>query len=86
MPTLFVFFGLRFMFFSNDHEPVHVHVIKGKGKIKEYAIYQVVPDISLIENRGLKSNELKMAELVIDENKEIIIENWNNFFGKNIKQ
>ena len=85
MPTIFVFWGLRFVFFSNDHEPIHVHVIKGKGKIKEYAIYQVVPDITLIENKGLKSNELKIAEMVIDENKEIIIENWERFFGKNIK-
>ena len=42
MPTIFIFFGLRFMFFSNDHEPIHVHVVKGKGKIKEFAIYQGV--------------------------------------------
>ena len=34
MPLLFTFFGLRFMFYSNDHEPIHVHVVKGKGKIK----------------------------------------------------
>jgi hypothetical protein len=86
MPTIFIFFGLRFVFFSNDHEPVHIHVIKGKGKIKEYAIYQIVPDIMLLENKGLKSNELKMAEMIIDENKRIIIENRNRFFGKNIKQ
>jgi len=86
MPTVFVFFGLRYMFYSNDHEPVHIHVIKGKGKIKEYAIYQVIPDITLLENKGLKMNELKLAEIIIDENKEIIVENWNRFFGKNIKQ
>ena len=35
MPLLFTFFGLRFMFYSNDHEPIHVHVVKGKGKIKK---------------------------------------------------
>ena len=86
MPTVFIFFGLRFMFYSNDHEPVHIHVIKGKGKVKEYAIYQVVPNIVLLENKGLKSNELKMAEMVIEENKEIIIENWNSFFGKKTEQ
>jgi len=85
MPTVFIFFGLRFMFYSNDHEPVHIHVIKGKGKVKEFAVYQVIPNITLIENKGLKSNELKIAEMVIDENKEIIVENWNRFFGKNIK-
>ena len=84
MPTVFIFFGLRFMFFSNDHEPVHVHVITGKGKIKEYAVYQVIPALVLLENKGLKPNELKMAEMVIEENREIIIENWNRFFNKNI--
>ncbi|MDR2146990.1 MAG: DUF4160 domain-containing protein [Tannerella sp.] len=82
MPTIFIFFGFRFVFFSNDHEPVHIHVIKGKGKIKEFAIYQVVPEILLLENQGLKSNELKLAEMVIEENKEIIIKNWKDFFQK----
>ena len=28
MPTIFKIFGLRFMFFSDDHEPIHVHIIK----------------------------------------------------------
>ena len=83
MPTVFIFFGLRFMFYSNDHEPIHIHVVKGKGKIKEYAIYQVTPNIILLENNGLKSNELKMAEMVIEENNKIIVENWNRFFNKN---
>lgn len=82
MPVLFIFFGLRFLFYSNDHEPIHIHVVKGNGKVKEYAKYSVLPDISLIENKGLKSNELKLAEMVIEENREIIIEKWNEFFTK----
>jgi len=83
MPTIFLFFGFRFVFFSNDHEPVHIHVIKGKGRIKEYAVYQVIPETILIENKGLKLNELKLAEMVIEENREIIVDNWNRFFVKN---
>ena len=86
MPTVFYFFGMRFAFFSNDHEPVHIHVIKGRGKIKEYAIYQVIPDVSLLENNGLKPNELKMAEMVIEENAEIIKDSWDRFLGKGGKQ
>jgi hypothetical protein len=82
MPPVFTFFGLRFTFFSNDHEPIHVHVIKGKGKIVEFAKYQVVPEIKLLENNGLKSNELRLAEMVIDENIDVITENWNRFFEK----
>lgn len=82
MPVLFIFFGLRFLFYSNEHEPIHIHVVKGSGKVKEYAKYLVLPDIVLIENKGLKSNELKLAEMVIEENREIIIEKWNEFFTK----
>jgi hypothetical protein len=70
------------MFFSNDHEPVHVHVIKGKGAIKENAIFQVVPEISLIENNGLSKQELRLAEMIIEENSILIQENWKTFFGK----
>ena len=82
MPTVFNFFGLRFMFFSNVHEPVHVHVVKGKGAIKEYAIYQVVPEINLIENNGLSKQELRLSEMVIEENSDIIQEKWETFFNK----
>jgi hypothetical protein len=83
MPTVFIFFGLRFVFFSNDHEPIHVHVIKGKGSIQEYAVFQVLPEVSLLKNKGLTPQELKMADMVIEENREIIIEQWNLFFNKN---
>ncbi len=57
MPVLFIFFGLRFMFFSNDHEPIHVHVVKGKGAVKENAKFSILPEIRLIENNGLQANE-----------------------------
>jgi len=82
MPTVFNFFGIRFVFFSNDHEPIHIHAIKGKGRIKEYAVFQVVPKVMLLENNGLKTHELKMVEMVIEENKDIIKENWERFFGQ----
>ncbi len=86
MPLLFTFFGLRFMFYSNDHEPIHVHVIKGKGSIKESAKFNIEPEITLITNKGLQSNEIKLAEMIIEENKELISERWNEFFNKNRKE
>ncbi|MDR1348376.1 MAG: DUF4160 domain-containing protein [Prevotellaceae bacterium] len=79
MPTIFIFFGLRFVFFSNDHEPVHVI----KGKSTELAVFQVIPDVKILRNNGIASHELKIAEGIIEENKEVIIEAWNNFFNKN---
>jgi hypothetical protein len=77
MPTIFVIFGLRFMFFANDHEPIHIHVVKDDVEAK----FSVFPEIKIIYNHGLKASELKKARRLITENAEIIIERWNEFFN-----
>lgn len=64
------------MFYSNDHEPVHVHIFKDGNEAK----YNVTP-IELIYNHGFKKQELALIESIIDENKEIIIERWGVHFG-----
>ena len=33
MPKIFEYFGFIFFFYSNEHEPIHVHVIKGEEDI-----------------------------------------------------
>ena len=77
MPTIFILFGFRFMFYANHHEPIHVHVIKGDVSAK----FTLFP-VTLIKNNGLKSSELKLVESVIEENQEVIAEHWNKFFNK----
>lgn len=78
MPILFYYLGLKFYFFSNDHEPIHVHVSAGDAEAK----FRVVPNIELIENCGLKLREIRQALMAIEENKEVIAERWNEYFGK----
>jgi len=56
--------------------PVHVYVTVEKAEAR----YQVLPEIKLIENRGLKPRELRLAEIAIEENKEIIIARWEEYF------
>lgn len=77
MPTLFILFGYRFFFWSNEHDPVHVHISKGDSEAK----YNVIT-LELVENHGFKRNELRMIESIIEENKEIIIGRWNEYFKK----
>ena len=77
MPVLFYYLGLKFFFYSNDHEPIHVHVSNGDGEAR----FRIDP-IQMIENHGLKPRELKYAEAAIEENKEVIIERWNEYFNK----
>ena len=55
MPTIFIFFGFRFMFYSNDHAPIHVHILKDGHEAK----YNVDP---------------------VEQNREIVIDRWKNYF------
>ena len=77
MPTVFIFFGFRFMFYSNDHDPIHVHVLKDRCEAK----YNVSP-IELVFNHGFKKQEIALIESIIEENTEVIIERWKVFFNK----
>jgi hypothetical protein len=65
------------MFYSNDHTPIHVHVIKGDAEAR----FQVQPDVILLDNKGLKPSEVKLSESLVEENKEMIIERWKAFFA-----
>ena len=77
MPTLFIIFGFRFMFYSNDHTPIHIHVIKDRCEAK----YNVEP-VELVFSHGFKRHDLSLIESIVLENKEIIIERWRSYFNK----
>ena len=66
------------MFYSNDHTPIHVHVVKGGAKAK----FNLFP-VKLVDNIGFKPAELKMIEAIIEENVETIAQHWNMFFNNN---
>ena len=34
MPTIFIVLGFHFMFYSNEHMPIHIHVKKGGASAK----------------------------------------------------
>ncbi|MDY6373883.1 MAG: DUF4160 domain-containing protein [Bacteroidales bacterium] len=63
------------MFYSDDHEPMHVHIIKDGCDAK----YNIDP-VQMIYNHGFKKHEISMIESVIEQNKEIIAERWKEFF------
>lgn len=76
MPTVFIFFGYRFMFYSNDHEPVHVHILKDGCEAK----YNVSP-IEQIYNHGFKKQQIAIIESVIEENVDVITDRWKSYFN-----
>ncbi len=73
--------GMRFFFYSREHEPIHVHVKNADGKAK----FDILPEgIVLVENKGIKIKDIKAAKMVLEENKELAIEKWNEYFGKSV--
>lgn len=77
MPELFRFYGYSFFFYSREHEPIHVHVEGNDG----YAKYVLVEDTFVLkETHGIKASDRKKIELTIEENKDIIIARWKEYF------
>ena len=50
MPTILSIFGLRFFFYTREHEPIHVHIEHADGVAK----YNLLDDrVALVENKVL---------------------------------
>jgi hypothetical protein len=78
MPTALRLFGFQFFYWSKDHTPIHVHVRKGGTEAR----FVIEPVVELIENNGMKSHDLALAEEIVRENREFLVEHWNLYFGK----
>ena len=75
MPTLLNKNGFKFFFYANEHEPKHIHVIKGEGFAKvELASLKVVQNY-------LKPKDLKIALEIIKENQSNFIRIWDEWFN-----
>ena len=40
--------------------------------------------VSLFYNKGMKPKDAKCAEMVLEENKELAISKWNEYFGSSV--
>ena len=85
MPKIFEYFGFIFYFYSNEHEPIHVHVIHG-GKESIFDIIMMngaLAGISVREKKGaepLTEKDKRTAEDFIRKYHKNIIEKWVKFF------
>lgn len=78
MPEVYRIFGFVIMFYSREHEPIHVHAKGGDGEAKfEYDGTKFV----LVESRNIKVSMLSKLQKSIDENTDLIVNNWTKYFG-----
>lgn len=79
MPEVFRFYGFSFFYYSKEHEPIHIHV-EGKGGFAKYELQG--EDFVQLETNNIKHGDLKKIEQVIDDNKDLIVKHWNNYFNR----
>ena len=70
--------GFRFFFYSNEHGPAHVHVIKAGGE----AVFELWPEVMLRESAGLKVRELRKAETLVLRHRAYILRKWNEHLDR----
>ena len=88
MPKLYEYFGLVIMFYSNDHEPIHVHgksqgreskaeIIFQKGKLSKIRV------LTVRGKRPLNSTEMQNFKNLVQSKGLEIRQKWIEFFVDN---
>ena len=85
MPKLYEYFGLIIMFYSNEHEPIHVH---GKCQGRESRAELIIVDgkittINYIVSSGkapLATNELAYFREIVTAKADDIVKKWIDYF------
>ena len=88
MPNIFEYLGIVILFYSDEHEPIHVHAVYGEGTMKvsffirEGEIYRV----TYVEIKGkFPPAKLKELKKFISVYKKDIVAAWDKYFIWKIK-
>ena len=83
MPKLYEYFGLIILFYSNEHEPIHVHC-KFQGKeskaelIFENGKFIEVRISNVLGKEPLDSQNLKKFKKLVETYRDDIVRKWVN--------
>lgn len=76
MPTILYVDGIRFFFYSNEHLPKHIHIEKAEKTAKF-----TIEFVELIKSSGFKASELKQIRNLVEENQQLLMQKWDEFFS-----
>lgn len=76
MITVLKAHGCRYVIFTNDHDPPHVHVF-GQGAEAKLSL----DPVALLSSVGFKKSDLKRILNEVQAQRELLIEKWNEIHG-----
>jgi Domain of unknown function (DUF4160) len=85
MPKLYEYFGIIVLFYSNEHEPIHVH---GKCQNRESKAELILENGKVVEikyssvrgRRPLSKSEMKNFQTLTKHYAEEIVQKWIDYF------
>jgi uncharacterized protein DUF4160 len=77
MPKVKTIGPYDFFFYSNDHEPPHIHVREGSDE----ATFSLSPDVSLVVNRGFASHKLTRIQSLVKDHRAEFARRWYEHLG-----
>lgn len=83
MPTIFEYLGIIIRFYSNEHEPIHVHAIYDKSvmKVNFFIDGGKIYRITYVTVKGeFSAQKTKQLKKFIDVYKEQIVDSWSQYF------
>lgn len=85
MPKLYEYLGILIFFYSNEHEPIHVHARKGEyeSKAEIIVVNGKVNEIVISNVKGkepIKGTELKNLKIFLHHYADEIVEKWVDYF------
>ena len=83
MPEVFRFYGFSFFLYSREHEPPHIHV-EGNGGMAKFDWDG--KEFVQVEKAGIKANDFKKIKKMVDDNADIILNRWKEYFDKDKKE
>jgi hypothetical protein len=76
-PSIEITPKFKIFFYSNDHEPIHVHV-----KAADCSCKIELNTLNVSNVKGFSPKQLKRVVKIVETHKELITEVWNEFFKK----
>jgi len=67
--------GFRFVIYTDDHEPAHVHVY-GDGEARINVI-----DLAVLSNRRMTKRDLQVALNIVQANRGLFLKEWQRIHG-----
>ena len=85
MPKIFEYLGILIFFYSNEHEPIHVHGKYGgcESKAEFYIIDGRIDEIKIKQIKGLRpltGSTLRDFEVFLEKYSDSIVQKWIDYF------